>query len=202
LSGLLNGHFDARVLESYESERIAHAKHYIQFSQDLGEIICISDPAKAAARDARMIADLAARDHAPITGDLVKLGPGLWCDTQGAGELSPQGVVAFGAHEDRFDQAVGQGWFMLALGCKTEGLLSAAQQTQLAALGGQMLWLGPGDGFDVRTLDDTYEQWQAETGARYVILRPDFYVAATAATARDLSACFDRILAGLSGGPA
>lgn len=69
LSAILNGALGAHVLDSYESERVAHAKHYIKFSQDLGEIICIADPAEAAKRDARLMADLAARDHKPISSE-------------------------------------------------------------------------------------------------------------------------------------
>ena len=110
LTGILDGTLPRDVLHSYETERIAHARHYIQFSQDLGDIICITDPADAAARDRRRMADLAARRHAPITGDLVQLGPGLWCaDSPGAGELSPQGVVTRAGVTDRIDQAGGQG---------------------------------------------------------------------------------------------
>ncbi len=196
LSGILGGKLPEAVLYSYESERISHAKHYIQFSQDLGEIICIADPAQAAERDARMMADLAARDHQPISGDLVKLGAGAWCaQTYGAGELSPQGVVQFDGRQDRFDQAVGQGWFVLAIEQPAAGLLTDAQMAQLAALGGRVLSLGPkGGDYDVVTKDQAYADWMAEADAQYAIIRPDFYVAATAKTPEDLGSCFDQVL--------
>lgn len=199
LSGILDGKLPAIVLESYESERIAHAKHYIQFSQDLGDIICIADPAQAAQRDARMMADLAARDHVPITGDLVKLGSGVWCeDTPTAGELSPQGIVRFEGLTDRFDQAVGQGWMVLALGCPIDGAISDAQLRTLAQLGLRCLSVGPdGSGCDVITMDTTYADWAAQTKAHYIVLRPDFYVAATAKTPAHLSDCLDTIIARL-----
>ena len=35
LNGILEGKFDDEVLDSYSSERIHHAKHYIDFSQEL-----------------------------------------------------------------------------------------------------------------------------------------------------------------------
>ncbi|MDB4213864.1 bifunctional 3-(3-hydroxy-phenyl)propionate/3-hydroxycinnamic acid hydroxylase [Octadecabacter sp.] len=196
LTGILDGRFSAKVLDSYESERIAHAKHYIQFSQDLGDIICIADPDKAAARDARMMADLAAREHKPITGDLVKLGSGVWCeDTPDAGELSPQGIVQFEGMTDRFDQAVGVGWMVLALESATVGVLSHAHQTALAKLDGQVLSVGPdGGGYDVVTKDATYADWARETDARYMIVRPDFYVAATARTTTQLANCLDTVI--------
>ncbi|MCH2077985.1 MAG: bifunctional 3-(3-hydroxy-phenyl)propionate/3-hydroxycinnamic acid hydroxylase [Rhodobacteraceae bacterium] len=133
LGGLLDGYFSDQVLDSYESERKEHAKHYIQFSQDLGDIICIADEAKAAERDARMIADLEARGGAPITGDLVELGEGAWIKSPTAGELSPQGVVRFEGREDRFDQAVGHGWFILSLKGSADGLLTPAGGRMVAS---------------------------------------------------------------------
>lgn len=196
LAGILNGTLRPAVLQSYESERMEHAKHYIRFSQDLGEIICIADPQEAALRDARMIAELEARNHEPVTGDLVKLGPGLWCEgTPSAGELSPQGLVTCGGLEDRFDQTVGQGWFVIAVNAATQGLLSETQARQLENLGGKCLSIGPkGAPCDVTSLDGAYDDWMRETGCSYFILRPDFYVAATAKTPQQLGQCFDALM--------
>jgi 3-(3-hydroxy-phenyl)propionate hydroxylase len=194
LVGILDCTLGQDVLKSYESERIAHAKHYIQFSRDLGDIICIADPMKAAERDARMMADLAARNHMPITGDLVKLGPGIWCeDTDTAGELSPQGMVKFDGQTNRFDQAVGQGWMILAVECETDGLLSDSQKDAFGKLGGQLFSIGT-QGCDVETLDASYVDWMTAANANYAIIRPDFYVAATAETSAQLAACLDMIL--------
>ncbi|MCH2168420.1 MAG: bifunctional 3-(3-hydroxy-phenyl)propionate/3-hydroxycinnamic acid hydroxylase [Oceanicola sp.] len=194
LSAILEGRLPRSILDSYETERIAHARHYIQFSQELGEIICITDPNEAAARDARMRADLAARNNAPITGDLVCLGPGIWCaQTPDAGMLSPQGIVTHAGRTDRFDQAVGTGWYVIAVDADAQGLLSADQLALLDRLGGRVLSIGQGADWDVQTKDSTYADWMAEIGARYFIVRPDFYVAATASTKAELSACFDVI---------
>ncbi|MGR3500932.1 bifunctional 3-(3-hydroxy-phenyl)propionate/3-hydroxycinnamic acid hydroxylase MhpA [Pseudaestuariivita sp.] len=195
LRGMLDGTLGPQVLQSYESERIAHAKHYIQFSQDLGDIICIADPQKAEARDARMKADLAARDFEPITGDLVKLGPGLWCaETPDAGALSPQGRVRFEGREDRFDQAVGQGWMLLGLDAPLGDLLTPDQSEAWERLGGRAFRIGSDAGpADVTALDDTYAEWRAD-GVAYVLIRPDFYVAATASTAGEMRGCLDRLL--------
>ncbi|MEL6689635.1 MAG: bifunctional 3-(3-hydroxy-phenyl)propionate/3-hydroxycinnamic acid hydroxylase [Pseudomonadota bacterium] len=189
LGSLLDGHFSDEVLDSYESERKEHAKHYIQFSQDLGDIICIADEAKAAERDARMIADLKARGGEPITGDLVELGEGAWIKSPTAGELSPQGVVRFEGREDRFDQAVGHGWFILSLKGSAEGLLTPAQEAAWSRLGGRVLSVG-----EFEPQDTTYADW----GADYVILRPDFYTAATATSADELRAHFDTLLLALT----
>ncbi|WP_439140940.1 bifunctional 3-(3-hydroxy-phenyl)propionate/3-hydroxycinnamic acid hydroxylase MhpA [Planktotalea sp.] len=198
LAGILDGSLPQDVLQSYESERMEHAKHYIQFSQDLGEIICITDPDKAAERDARMIADLRARDHLPITGDLVKLGAGAWCEeSAGAGELSPQGFVRFNKIEDRFDQAVGQGWLILAINQSAAEILTPTQSEIFVQLNGCVLSVGDGD-CDVQTLDDSYTNWMQNVDGNFAIIRPDFYVAATAKTPEGVRACFDQIITKLA----
>jgi 3-(3-hydroxy-phenyl)propionate hydroxylase len=194
LLGILDDTLRTDVLDSYESERIEHAKHYIQFSRDLGEIICIDDPEKAIERDARMMGDLSARNNEPITGDLVKLGAGIWCeDTATAGELSPQGMVEFDGSIDRFDQAVGQGWMILAVDTTTNGLLSSPHIDALKRLGGRLFSVGA-EGRDVTTLDVSYTNWMTYADANYAIIRPDFYVAATAKTPAQLAICFDTLL--------
>ena len=194
LNAILDGLVPQNVLESYESERIAHVQHYIKFSQDLGEIICIADDAAASARDKRMMAELAERNYEPITGDLVKLGPGIWCrEINGAGELSPQGVVKYRGTKDRFDQAVGQGWFILAIEQTSDGLLTHDQLAKLESLKGSVLSIGVA-GCDVISTDNTYIDWMNKTNAAFSIIRPDFYVAAMAKTQEELRSRFDEIM--------
>lgn len=195
LNAVLDGKLSDAVLDSYESERKPHARHYIDFSQQLGDIICIVDPVKAAERDRKMIADLAERNQEPITGDHVHLGPGVWCEgTPGAGEISVQGVVEYRGKRDRFDQAVGQGWFVVAVNASVDTLLCAEQMAVLAHLHGHLIAIvSEGEEHDVVDVDGTYANWMADINANYFIVRPDFYVAATAKTTTELSDCFDII---------
>ena len=199
LNAVLDGLMDAAVLDSYESERIHHAKHYIDFSQELGRIICISDPDEAAERDLSMKAELAARNHEPISGDLVHLGSGVWCeDTPAAGELSTQGVVQFNGVRGRFDQVVGQGWIVLGIGTDPASVLQEYQHAVLHRLGGRTVMVcDSGDDSEVVDVEGTYKNWMKQTDARFVILRPDFYVAATAKDAADLVRRFDEVVAKL-----
>jgi 3-(3-hydroxy-phenyl)propionate hydroxylase len=196
LNAIIDDKLSDNVLDSYESERIHHAKHYIDFSQQLGNIICISDPEEAADRDRSMKAELAARNYEPITGDLVHLGPGIWCeDTQAAGELSTQGVVEAGGTRDRFDQAVGIGWMVIGFESDPKKALSSKQLTLLAKLDGRTITIGaPGTDCDAIDVEGTYASWMQSIDARYFILRPDFYVAATARSDEDLCARFDEII--------
>ena len=199
LNGILDGLFGDDILDSYVSERIHHAKHYIDFSQELGKIICISDPKEAAARDTQMIADLAARNHEPIHGDNCELGSGIWCEnTKDAGRLSTQGIVEMNGQTGLFDQCVGQGWFVLAINKDTEDLLSEGHQKAFASIGGKVLKIGtPETECDVIDRDATYANWMKEIDANYVILRPDFYTAATAKTPEDLRTCLTQLLSKL-----
>lgn len=196
LNGILDGRFDPAVLDSYTSERIEHARHYINFSQELGKIICISDPQAAAERDRRMKADLAARNFQPVPTDLCQLGPGAWCeDAAHAGELSVQGVVEANGVRARFDQAVGFGWMVIGLDRDPATVLAPDQLAQLAHLGGRTVKIGqPGTECDAEDVEGTYTRWLTEIGASYVLLRPDFYVAATAGSAQALRRAFDEVM--------
>ena len=196
LNAIIEGKLDDLILDSYVSERIHHAKHYIDFSQELGRIICITDPEEAAERDRKMMAELAARNHEPITGDLVHLGSGAWCeDAAAAGELSTQGVVEADGKRDRFDQVVGQGWMVIGLDHDPSVALNPDQHKQLQFLGGKTVKIGaPGSQCDVEDVEGTYAIWLASINASYFILRPDFYVAASARSAQELSHRFEELM--------
>jgi len=199
LNAIIEGKLDDVVLDSYESERIHHAKHYIDFSQQLGNIICITDPQEAAERDRSMKAELAKRNHEPITGDLVHLGSGVWCeDSIGAGELSTQGIVEVNGERDRFDQAVGQGWMIVGLNVDPAAALREQQRERLHFLDGKTVQIGSiGTDCDAIDVQGTYAKWLASIEANYFILRPDFYIAATAKSADEISHRFDQVLSKL-----
>ncbi|WP_438391959.1 bifunctional 3-(3-hydroxy-phenyl)propionate/3-hydroxycinnamic acid hydroxylase MhpA [Caballeronia sp. DA-9] len=199
LNAILEGRIGDAVLDSYTTERLEHAKHYIEFSQELGKIICIVDEMDAAERDAKMKADLAARNNQPVPTDICHLGAGIWCaDSSHAGELSVQGVVEANGKRDRFDQAIGQGWFVLGLDVEPAAALSSGQLEQLALLEGRTAKIGaPGTSCDAVDVDGTYARWLTGIDAKYVILRPDFYVAATANNPQTLRRCFDEVMSKL-----
>lgn len=200
LNAIIENKLTDTVLDSYVSERIHHARHYIDFSQQLGKIICITDEEEAASRDRRMMADLAERNHEPITGDLVHLGPGIWCENSpGAGELSTQGIVEVmdtGAlKRDLFDQAVGLGWMVVGLNKNPAKSLSETQLKLLKHLDGKAINIGTqGTDCDVVDVEGTYSEWLSSIKAQYFILRPDFYLAATASSELELSNCFDDVM--------
>lgn len=204
LNAILEGKVGSQVLDSYTTERVEHAKHYINFSQELGKIICIADEKEAAERNLRMKAELAARNNAPVPTDICRLGEGAWCEEAAhAGELSVQGVVQANGKSDRFDQAVGQGWVLIGLESDPAEALTALQRRQLKGLEGFTVKVGaPGTSCDAVDVNGTYANWLHGIDARYVLLRPDFYVAATANTAEVLQQRFDEVMSRLHLTPA
>lgn len=199
LNAMLEGRMSDAVLDSYTTERLEHAKHYIEFSQELGKIICIADEKEASERDVKMKADLAARNNKPVPTDICRLGPGICCaDSSHAGELSVQGVVEANGKRDRFDQAVGHGWFVIGLDADPAAALAPEQIEQLALLEGRTALIGtPGTTCDAVDVEGTYARWLASIDARYVVLRPDFYVAATASSPESLRLRFDEVMSKL-----
>ena len=199
LNAILDGKMKPDVIDSYVSERLHHARYFVDFSQQLGDIICISDPEKAAERDRTMKAALEARNYEPIKVDLIPLGPGAWCeDAAGAGVLSTQGIVDVNGHQDRFDQAVGQGWMVVGYECKPSDALDEQQKAKLDFLDGRTVKIGQsGSDCDAVDINGTYAQWMNSIEANYFILRPDFYVAATASTPDELRLRFDHVMASL-----
>jgi 3-(3-hydroxy-phenyl)propionate hydroxylase len=127
------------------------------------------------------------------------LGRGAWCaDAAHAGELSVQGVVLAKGKQDRFDQAVGQGWVLMGLNTDPVAALTHEQREQLTQLDGIAVRIGaPGTPCDAVDVDGTYAKWLNSIDAKYVLLRPDFYVAATANSAELLQQRFEEVMSQL-----
>ena len=196
---VLSGKAGESLLDSYGTERAGHVQHYITFSMELGKIICITDPAEAAERDRRMIAELEASDGTPVDTDIASLGPGLWVHgTAHAGELSVQGIVEADGRTGRFDDVVGRGWTVIGRAASAADALTERQRVLLEALEGRYVRIGTAeaDG-DVLDAEGTYTKWFDHIGANFAIIRPDFYVAATASDAAELQESFEAIFAGL-----
>src|SRR5712691_10570935 len=105
LDVVLRGLASDTLLDTYASERVAQVRQVVAFSIELGTVICVSDPAEAAARDAAMIA--AVNDRGPTPPLPTPIGPGLLVDGDPlAGHLFLQGEVRRGEATGRFDDVV------------------------------------------------------------------------------------------------
>lgn len=182
------------LLDEWSEERREQAKWYINFSVGLGKVICVTDPDEAAARDAELVA--AYTPGKPMDPHAAILGEGTWDSSDElAGKPSFQGNVAYQGRTGRFDDAVGRGWFLLTLQDAAGESLSAEQLATFENIGGRVVTVGERhSGADVIDMDGTYAKWMSENNIKHVLLRPDYYVAATANSEDELRSSFNSVM--------
>jgi 3-(3-hydroxy-phenyl)propionate hydroxylase len=191
----LQGKSGDELLTDWSNERRENAKWYIDFSVNLGRVICVTDEKEAAERDAKMIAEYKETlEHGPTNPHLAVLGDGTWdASDELAGRPSIQGTVAYKGRTGRFDEVVGREWFVLTDSNFAAETLTTAQQEKLAKVGGATLTVGPrGSGANVIDINGTYANWFKENNVSHLVVRPDYFVAATAKGADKLQAAFER----------
>jgi 2-polyprenyl-6-methoxyphenol hydroxylase-like FAD-dependent oxidoreductase len=185
------------LLDSYQSERLPHAKQTIEFSVGLGRVICIADPREAEERDARMVP--AARAAGLATpGPSPKIGPGCWVEGDAAaGELFLQARVARRDDVGLFDDVVGSGFALVSPCGDPARVLSAAQRAWFASVGGVCAHVG-GDGA-LRDVGGAYARWFAARGCEVALQRPDFTVFGNAKELACAGDLLDRLRAQVGG---
>ncbi|HWS44932.1 MAG TPA: FAD-dependent monooxygenase, partial [Acidimicrobiia bacterium] len=165
------------LLDTYEQERLPSARAAIEFSMELGKVICVPDVADAAARDEAMAASVGDElmDAPPLPG----LTSGLVHPrSPHAGDVWVQPVV-----DGRlFDDVHGAGWRLVTIDADGDALGPAAQDW-FASIGGQIVQLVQPDARACR--------WFATREATWVLQRPDFHLYGTATTAADATALLD-----------
>jgi FAD binding domain len=167
---ILDGKADDRLLDSYEPERHPHVSQITDISIYLGKIICIPDPAEAAARDEAFFSGTA-----PPPPPFPQLIDGLLHRdpagnlTPGAGLLSPHDELDDGKTVHRLDELAARGFVVITRGYDAPGEARDA----LSGLDPAYVRLGEGgvaecNGRLSAMLDA--QDWDA------MIVRPDFYV--------------------------
>jgi hypothetical protein len=194
---ILVGAASDALLDTYASERVPHVQAVINFSMELGKVICIADPAEAAARDRMMIGMV--KDGTSLPPPSLKIGPGILANDPHAGELAPQGRVQHGAVSGLFDDVVGRGWTLLSRSGDPAKHLHGETAAFFASIGGISAHVGAGA--PVRDLDGTYERWFDRTGVAVVLQRPDFYVFGTATALDDSGLVVEQLRKQLSKKP-
>jgi 3-(3-hydroxy-phenyl)propionate hydroxylase len=138
------------LLDSYESERRPHVETFIELAVKLGAVLQETDPARAAARDARFASGAQMFDFPQP-----QLGPGMRTDAPPpVGTIFPQPVLPDGR---RMDEAIGRRFAIVG----DVGLLADRRRDAVAL---------PGVGAD----------WLAQRSLRAALLRPDRYIAEVA----------------------
>jgi 2-polyprenyl-6-methoxyphenol hydroxylase-like FAD-dependent oxidoreductase len=174
---VLAGRAHETLLDTYEQERLPSARRAIDFSMELGKVICVPDPAEAAARDEAMRATVGADPvEAPA---LPRLDGGLVHPTAAhAGALFVQGTLG----GRRFDDVHGAGWRLVLVGTEPAAIDPSAR-TWFDSIGGQIV--------RVDHPDPTYDRWFAAHETTCALQRPDFHLYGTAPTAASASALLD-----------
>ena len=167
LRDIVIGRADARLLDSYQSERSPHVREFIELAIRLGGVI------NTKAMEAGLAAG-EARDNAPVKLDVRKplLGPGLAIGSLPlAGHLAPQFTLADGHRSD--DRA---GYANLLLVEKAAALSARLRAALVQA------------GMDVLTGEDASDvpRWLAEHNVRAALIRPDRYVRGAARSEAEL----------------
>ena len=167
---MLDGRAAPGLLATYDEERRPNAVAAIDFSIELGKVICVPDPAEAAARDEAMAAgyDGSVSDVPGLPGidrGLDRRRPPL------AGELFPQGDLG----GRWFDDVHGVGWRLVTVDPDAPAL-DAGLVEWLAGIGGAVVAV-PDEASGPRRLV------RRPTTCAWALQRPDFHLFGTAADA-------------------
>ena len=184
LQGEVQGQAAENLLDSYGQERGGHVRTLTGRLKAAGAIICERDPAKAAERDARLLADCnGVVQDTPRQDVLPRLEAGLLAaqDTPGRGMLFPQPRLADGR---LMDQQLGHGWRLVG-----DGHVPLPAAPGLATL----------DLGQTPETEGVAAAWMARHGCHAALLRPDHYVYGTAADAAELTALLAEQRAALGG---
>ena len=172
-----------RLLDTYESERRPEVCASIEFSMELGKIICVPDSAQAAARDQAMSGAVGPEPSEvpplpPIQAGLIEP------RSPQAGQLFPQGRV----DGELFDDVHGPGWRLVTVGDTPD--IDDQVARWFDSIGGRVV--------TVAADDPVYGSWFAEHACTAALQRPDFHLYGTAAhpthTSALLSELRDQIL--------
>jgi 2-polyprenyl-6-methoxyphenol hydroxylase-like FAD-dependent oxidoreductase len=198
---VLSGRSSDRLLDTYTPERSAHIQFAIGMSVELGNVICLTDPAAVAARDEVMLKAEGRPELALPPLPPPVLGPGVLSTSAGgspagvAGQLSPQGRVASAdGTVGRFDQVIGTG-FVVASTVDLSPVLSAELRAGLERIGAHVVrFVPPGEAAEAGAekvavdVDGFYRPWLREAGYEVIVVRPDFYFFGAVASAAELPA--------------
>ena len=174
---VLSGQVEESLLDSYTSERLPHVQSTIQFSVDLGRIICISDPEAASMRDEAMIAarQQVAQGEPPPT---FPPGPGIFLEGDPlAGQMFLQREVAREGSRGLFDDLVGSGFCLISMIGDPARHLSPDDEAFFTSIGGHCVALSSStDKHDDQVIDlsGAYTKWFAANSCAVVLMRPDY----------------------------
>ncbi|MFJ5306903.1 bifunctional 3-(3-hydroxy-phenyl)propionate/3-hydroxycinnamic acid hydroxylase [Streptomyces sp. NPDC088350] len=202
---VLRGAAGEGLLDTYQRERSDHVREAIDTSVRLGRVLCVTDAAAAASRDASLLAG-ADTGRGRRNGAGTRLRTGLLYTGIGtapvppAGEVLPQGRVRHEGVTGLLDEVVGTG--PVLLGSADPGAaLEEPRLAFLAALGTRVVHMVPTDTEvtpgAVVDVDGVYLPLLRAVRARFLLVRPDHHVYGAARTSRELRELVDQFGSGL-----
>ena len=164
------------IFDSYQSEREPHVRGLIELAINMGRVVCATDPAEVAERDARMLAAQAAGAPPIPPAPMRPLEDGVVLKgSPAAGAYFPQPW----AGEARLDDVLGQDAWLICKGAAPKapaGITAASlDEDRLAPFAGALT------------------AWLDAQGGEAVLVRPDRYVFGTGAPA-ELALAWTRAL--------
>ncbi|CUW25374.1 MULTISPECIES: bifunctional 3-(3-hydroxy-phenyl)propionate/3-hydroxycinnamic acid hydroxylase MhpA [Streptomyces] len=207
---VLRGTAPESLLDTYTEERRAQVRESILASVQLGRLICVTDPAAAAERDATVLANRrGARgpgrpDPArPITCGLLHRPDGAAPDTRvpPAGEVLPHARLLRPSGAEPPADPVGRG-FVLYVMSEAEPDLTPDRRSFLREAGAEVVRLWPAgtsydgtggvaDVVDAVDADGVLRGYLDRYGASALLVRPDYHVFGAAADPAGVTALVD-----------
>jgi 3-(3-hydroxy-phenyl)propionate hydroxylase len=192
------------VLDDYTPERRPQVRAVIDASIAMGQVVCISDKEEAARRDEAYLAG-----NVPPLPPFPGLTDGLICKDPAfasesvAGLLSVHGQVTNLGEASRYDDAVPNGFHIIALDAHPNRHLDAQGKAALAAIGGRSTGITTDADKAVkdRVLLDVsgkYKQFFDEHGVKAIVVRPDYYIFGGVQTLEELPALLSDLVSRLS----
>lgn len=198
LAAVTSGRFGERLLDTYQSERHAHAAAMIALADQVGSVFAVRNRALTALRDGLL---LAIRGVPAIRDYVVQMkfkpmpayGDGAFVARKRAevraGRMVPQPLVECEGHRVRFDDACGP-WFAIAgWQCDPRAHMPDADLAFWQAAGARFVTVvrsrdaripasDPAAGyFTVQDVENVLSYWFEEAGADVAVIRPDRYAA-------------------------
>ena len=155
LGAVLKGRANVALLSSYQLERDPHVRSMIDLAVSMGNVVCVTDPALALARDKKLISERL------VNGDVLGAVPNpkirtgfLYGESHIAGRLFPQ----FSRNGTRSDDLFGQGAWLLG---EADGIDGYALNEAGVGV--------PSVGF----FSSAVSKWLRDNQCKAVLIRPD-----------------------------
>jgi 3-(3-hydroxy-phenyl)propionate hydroxylase len=167
LAAFVHDGADEVLLDTYQTEREPHARALIERAIHMGRVVCATDPAAVAARDAAMLAQRREQPLGTLPPPPDMTVGCILAGSPGAGETFPQPWAEVGGRTRRLDDVLGRGAWLIA----TSGAARTAQPSRLAPIGLDDPRLAP--------FRADVGAWLAKRDAEAVLVRPDHCVFGT-----------------------